>query len=194
MLAPLFPRPRPAHDALVEHILSFSKEGHANAPILASVMAGWALGHGVLPFHLGLGFTRFSELLFAVFPGLRWEPPADKPLSAGPVIQPEFDDLLAFLQAFADPDVEGSDAMATVVATACMGADHLWQDLGLPSRAALSELMSLDFPALAHANRKDMKWKKFLYRELCQREGIYVCASPSCEACKDHPVCFGPEV
>jgi nitrogen fixation protein NifQ len=38
-----------------------------------------------------------------------------------------------------------------------------------------------------------MKWKKFLYRQLCLEEGIYVCRAPSCEVCKDYDLCFGPE-
>jgi len=49
------------------------------------------------------------------------------------------------------------------------------------------------FPALAQAMDGDMKWKKFIYRQLCAREGIYVCPAPSCQACHDRPACFGPE-
>lgn len=64
---------------------------------------------------------------------------------------------------------------------------------GVPVRRELSQMIALNFPELARAKNRDMKWKKFLYRELCQREGIYVCASPSCEACSDYAVCFGPE-
>lgn len=192
MLAPLFPRPRPAQNALIEHLLSFSQDPQPpNAPIMAMLMTGWALGYGVLPFDLGLGAARFTRFTHDFFPGLRWEAPSLS--KEGPTRHPEFADMLCFLEAEAACDIQGSSEMALIVAIACMGSDHLWQDLGLPSRAKLSELMALNFPALAHANRHDMKWKKFLYRELCQREGIYVCASPSCEACKDHALCFGPE-
>jgi nitrogen fixation protein NifQ len=49
------------------------------------------------------------------------------------------------------------------------------------------------FPALVAKNSQDMKWKKFLYRELCQREDILICKSPSCAVCTDLPLCFGPE-
>lgn len=64
---------------------------------------------------------------------------------------------------------------------------------GRSSRRELSELLAINFPALARANNCGMKWKKFLYRELSQREGIYVCASPRCNACADYALCFGPE-
>ena len=53
--------------------------------------------------------------------------------------------------------------------------------------------MWVNFPGLARANSGDMKWKKFLYRQLCSSEGIYVCPAPSCGVCKDYAKCFGPE-
>ena len=46
---------------------------------------------------------------------------------------------------------------------------------------------------LARRNGKDMKWKKFLYKQLCDTEGIYTCRAPSCEVCADYQNCFGPE-
>ncbi|MCH2242435.1 MAG: nitrogen fixation protein NifQ, partial [Aquabacterium sp.] len=82
---------------------------------------------------------------------------------------------------------------AHAVATASLGDDHLWQDLGLPSRAVLGELMQRCFPTLAARNTRDMKWKKFLYKQLCEREGLFICKAPSCQACSDQPLCFGPE-
>lgn len=190
MLAPLAHRPTPARLALHAHLMAHAA-GAANDEFLAHLLAGWALGEGVLPSHLGLGEARFAALLARHFPALRWRPPAAR--DAGPVLQIEFDDLVRFIGDHADPQVAGAADMALILATGCMGAQHLWQDLGLPSRRELSQLIALSFPALAHANRRDMKWKKFLYRELCQREGIYVCTSPSCEACNDLALCFGPE-
>ena len=71
--------------------------------------------------------------------------------------------------------------------------NHLWQDLGLGSRSELSALMARWFPALVAKNAFDMKWKKFLYRQLCEREQLLICRSPSCAVCSDHDLCFGPE-
>jgi nitrogen fixation protein NifQ len=50
------------------------------------------------------------------------------------------------------------------------------------------------FPALAARNDRDMKWKKFLYKQLCEREEIFICRSPSCAVCSDQRLCFGPEL
>jgi nitrogen fixation protein NifQ len=74
-----------------------------------------------------------------------------------------------------------------------MLSDHLWQDRGLWSRADLIALMRRNFPALARRNVKDMKWKRFLYKQLCEAEGIFTCRAPLCEACADFHVCFVPE-
>jgi len=53
--------------------------------------------------------------------------------------------------------------------------------------------MARNFPGLSTLNDRDMKWKKFLYKQLCERTGVYVCRSPSCEVCVDYAKCFGRE-
>jgi nitrogen fixation protein NifQ len=108
----------------------------------------------------------------------------------------EVADLRALLLDHAAERHHGSPALAAVVETvalASLGDNHLWQDLQLPSRAELSALMRHWFPALVAKNQGDMKWKKFLYKQLCEREELFICKAPSCEVCTDWPVCFGPE-
>jgi nitrogen fixation protein NifQ len=108
----------------------------------------------------------------------------------------EVADVTALLLEHADP-AAGTPGearrVALTVAVACLGDNHLWQDLRLTSRAELSALMRRWFPALVARNHGDMKWKKFLYRQLCEREEILICKSPSCAVCSDHVACFGPE-
>ena len=105
----------------------------------------------------------------------------------------EVEDLVALLLDHAAGPRDTATAIAETVAVACLGDDHLWQDLQLAARAELSALMSTWFPALARRNSGDMKWKKFLYKQLCEREQILVCKAPSCAVCCDHALCFGPE-
>ena len=83
--------------------------------------------------------------------------------------------------------------LADMVARRCQRPNHLWQDLGLRHRGELSDLMTRHFPALAHRNRADMKWKKFLYRTICRDEGFALCLAPSCGECDDFEACFGEE-
>jgi len=108
----------------------------------------------------------------------------------------EVDDVFTLLVAHADLAAgprEELERVALTVAVASLGDQHLWQDLGLASRAELSALMRHWFPALVAKNDRDMKWKKFLYRQLCEREQVLICKSPTCAACSDFDFCFGPE-
>lgn len=105
----------------------------------------------------------------------------------------EFEDLVALLNAHRSDDAPDSRWLAHAIATASMADNHLWQDLGLPSRVELSALMASRFTALKQKNSGDMKWKKFFYRQLCEAAEVQICKSPSCRDCADFTLCFGPE-
>ncbi len=105
----------------------------------------------------------------------------------------EYDDIIELLTDHRIDDSEETRRMIVFVAEACMGNNHLWQDMQLPSRTALSELMQNKFPTLAAKNTGDMKWKKFFYKQLCERADIFICKSPSCGVCVDYNKCFGAE-
>ena len=145
---------------------------------------------------LGMGREAFSRLLAERFPHVTpsesWLAVQGAALQRTGVLE-EFDDLLHLLLDHAAAGDELHRRVAHLVVTACMGHDHLWQDLGLPRREALSTLLSDHFPTLAAKNTGDMKWKKFFYKQLCEREGINICKSPSCGVCCDYDICFGPE-
>ena len=167
-----------------------------NRPLLASLIAGQRAGEGCLPAHLGLGPARHAQLLADYCP----DTPLNTTLLAAarntddiPASIPEHGDLQKLLLDHRANRNDSECWIADIIATACAGRDHLWQDLGLASRDELSRLMWINFPELARANIGDMKWKKFLYRQFCSREGIYVCPAPSCGECKDYAKCFGPE-
>lgn len=145
---------------------------------------------------LGLEYKAFIKLLQTYFPlfiaPLDWLH-AQKSNAAANTGMSEFPDLLQLLLDHCTNSDEHHRRVAHLVATACMSGDHLWQDLGLPDRKALSTLLFGHFPTLAAKNTGDMKWKKFFYKQLCDREGINACKAPSCAACGDYSKCFGPE-
>lgn len=159
-----------------------------NRPLFASMIAGQAAGEGCLPAHLGLGSAAFAHITGEYFPGA---PIAGRARELETT--PEADDLRALLLDHRARELRSELIVANILTAACAGRDHLWQDLGLANRDELSRLMWLNFPALARANTGDMKWKKFLYRQLCARDGTYVCPAPSCGVCADYARCFGPE-
>lgn len=105
----------------------------------------------------------------------------------------EFGDLLDLLLEHRTIPDEKSRWLAHAVATACMADNHLWQDMGLPGRTVLSQLLNTFFTSLAQRNTGDMKWKKFFYRQICERSGLMVCRAPSCKVCSDYSNCFGSE-
>ncbi|MDO6409918.1 nitrogen fixation protein NifQ [Pantoea phytobeneficialis] len=96
--------------------------------------------------------------------------------------------LALWLAEYMHPD---ADPMHCIVASVALAFNHLWEDLGLSSRAELRQLMSDCFPELVVMNDKNMRWKKFFYRQRClHAEGELICRSPSCDACCERGVCF----
>ncbi len=106
----------------------------------------------------------------------------------------EFEDLVRLLLSHRNDSGTETDWVAHIVAYACLGENHLWQDMRLNNRKELSDLLKRHFKPLFDKNTHDMKWKKFFYKQLCEMEGIYVCKSPSCAVCVDYDKCFGPEI
>lgn len=102
----------------------------------------------------------------------------------------ELHDLLLLHRSGLD---ESESWLAAIIAAACLGSSHLWRDLGLPTRDALRQLLLHNFPLLARRNDRDMRWKKFFYKQLCEQQGGYVCRAPSCDQCPTHHECFGDE-
>jgi nitrogen fixation protein NifQ len=142
----------------------------------------------------GLDAPATRRLLARHFPGAEWLPSPKPAIPAAFDDAIEMDDVLAMLVEHL-PAGSGEDGvwLAHAVATGCLGDDHLWQDMQLPSRSHLSALMNTFFASLAARNTQDMKWKKFLYKQLCDRAAIRVCRAPSCGVCSDYAKCFGPE-
>ncbi|NEX22690.1 nitrogen fixation protein NifQ [Thiorhodococcus mannitoliphagus] len=169
--------------------------GDGNDRAFASMIATRAAGGGALPAWLGLEVTDFHHLMAHHFPGI--SPDVLTAMDGqSPVTSNRLDEREELLQLLLTQRAERTPSevwMAQVIAAGCMANDHLWQDLGLWDRKELTELMRRNFPELAARNDKDMKWKRFLYKQLCESEGIYVCRAPSCSVCADYHVCFGPE-
>jgi len=166
---------------------------------LAGVLAtAWEQqGTGRLPL-AGLGATATRRLLMRWFPGVDRQLELDwQALAQAERVEPRWDeieDLVALLtECVAGPASEETRWLAHALGQASLGDNHLWQDLHLPSRRELSALMQRWYPLLAARNAHDMKWKKFLYKQLCDRAELQICRAPSCGVCSDHAHCFGPE-
>jgi nitrogen fixation protein NifQ len=150
---------------------------------------GCALQAGQSPLIRGLPQNDFQRLLDAYFPGAVL---ANGDLTGDTAPWGELDDLLQLLMEFRREPSEALTWLSHAVASAALRDNHLWEDMGLPNRPFLSRLMTRDYPELAARNAGDMKWKKFFYRQLCERAEVPICKSPNCADCVDYPVCFGP--
>ncbi len=175
------------------HKLIARATGDGNDHVFACMIASWQMGGGSMPNWLGLSPAAFRCLMEHHFAGIGMEALTARGETLAQERLDELDELVRLMLIDRAGDSASEVWMAHVVAAGCMGSDHLWQDLGLWSRADLTALMRRNFPALAARNVKDMKWKRFLYKQLCEAEGIYTCRAPSCEACVDYGDCFGPE-
>jgi nitrogen fixation protein NifQ len=160
---------------------------------LACMVASWCAGQGVLPDFLGLEPDQFIDLKKTYFQdcALPVQPESGSQLDFSRMLEKE--DLVKLLKQYSRSDTPEMDWMIAIIVAGCLGSDHLWQDLGLWSRPQLSAMLQYNFPELAAKNDQDMKWKKFLYKQLCEAEGLYLCRAPSCNVCIDYPKCYGSE-
>ncbi len=177
---------------LNRHQLLASARGPTELATLAFAgVIGLALASGRRPLIRGLSEARFEKLLNEhFFLDAMFANGEDNP---GIDAQDEYADLVNLLLEHRAAPTEKDAWLAYAIASATMGEHHLWQDLGLPGRKVLSDLMRQHFPALAAKNVHDMQWKKFLYRQLCERHGLSGCKAPHCAECPDRAACFGPE-
>lgn len=160
---------------------------------LACMVASWCAGKSVLPDALGLTSDDFNALkacYFADYP-LSEHAPSGKQLDFSRMLERQ--DLIDLLKHYSRPHSLETDWIIAILVAGCLGDDHLWHDLGLWSRPQLTALLNYNFPALAAKNTHDMKWKKFLYKQLCEAEGLYLCRAPSCAVCADYHKCYGSE-
>lgn len=144
---------------------------------------------GHLGRRLGVGGTALCTLLLLVAP--------DHPLLVAEDYVPqdaceEQAWVRSLLLRNVSTDLELSRWLAAIVARRAMEGSHLWEDLGLPNRDALTRLLQRHFAPLAIRNVNNMRWKRFLFRLLCEDEGLVHCTSPTCCSCPDVDKCFEP--
>ncbi|MBF0447868.1 MAG: nitrogen fixation protein NifQ [Magnetococcales bacterium] len=146
----------------------------------------------MLPAWMGLGKKRFKGLIAQYgfdYADALWPVKIEGESSSGPE---EVLEVTQLLVAYANPQLclEEVAVFAELIARACLGNEHLYHDLGLVDRGQLSILLKHNFPGLFKKNIHDMKWKKFIYRQLCEQAGLMTCRAPSCGVCPDYSLCF----
>lgn len=159
------------------------------------IVESYRRGETALPLYMGLNQNGYDALLLAmglesVTLSLEVESKLQLRLELLNMRISELEELESLLAESLNSDVTLGSEMVTVLASACLGSQHLWRDLGMPERPRLTALFRDYFPSLHASNSKNMRWKRFLYRQLCENGGDYVCRSPSCEECASYSECF----
>lgn len=166
-----------------------------NDVLIAQMLASWYCGEGQLPLYLGLSAENYAQMLEAHFPkvSLPEISPAlaEKKLDLSRML--EVDELRSLLLRYRAGYSIDEEWLTDILIAGCLADLHLWHNLGLWTRPDLRHLIEHNFPELGAKNTHDMKWKKFLYKQLCLEEGIYVCRAPSCDVCSEYKDCFGSE-
>ncbi|HDV6330011.1 TPA: nitrogen fixation protein NifQ [Burkholderia cenocepacia] len=146
---------------------------------------------------LGLSPDQFAGLLARQFPHLRSVDTVALTSTIAPLPLPATHSafvatLHARLMDDANPTVarDDADCLAAIIAHACLRPDHLWRDLGLDGRDAVSAMLARFFPALAARNVAHLRWKKFLAQEVAASLGVPPGPAPGCPGCEDFGFCF----
>ena len=86
-----------------------------------------------------------------------------------------------------------SCCLARILAARAAFPGHLWVAMGLTERSQLTAAIRRHLPSLAEANNQNMRWKRYLYKQVCDLNGGTMCKAPNCGVCSDYSLCFAAE-
>lgn len=149
---------------------------------------------GTVPAKLGLSSAQCRQLLCRFFPAL------DFALEGGAdsYDRPNVNfDLVAMLLEYVPQRVDDhspfpAEYLARILAARATCPGHLWVAMGLFERNELTAAIKRHLPVLAAANSQGMRWKRFFYKQLCDRSGGVLCKTPVCGDCPEYSICFTP--
>ena len=185
------PTPEPARPLCPTDLLG---AGAGYGFIFAHALAERAAGLGPLTARLGLSGPAAAALLARFLPGTALPPAAQGDLALPAPAQSPEEAAIAMLILWRAADTRPEARwLAAILARRAQESRHLWEDLGLPSRAALGQLIGHHLPGLKAANARNMRWKKYFYRQICADAAFSLCLAPSCEECPEKTTCFAPD-
>lgn len=173
-------------DADISNDFSFDRH------VLACILAAGVMESGLLFEKVGLSTDELAGLLEQEFPSFRIKGD-DLLLGSKRDDNDEVTMVRDLLLAQRSTEGDTGRWLAAMIARRVMEPNHLWADLGLRDRGELSRLLNRHFRPLARRNVKNMRWKRFFYRTLCEDEGLILCTTPACTDCKDFDHCYGDE-
>lgn len=168
-------------------------DGDANFDrhVLASILALASSEGGSLAAQVGLTDTELGDLFSHWFSARGIESCGDHQASV--VDADEIEMVREILLENRSSEGEFGRWLAAMIARRAMEPNHLWEDLGLRDRSELTRLIARHYAPLARRNDKNMRWKRFIYRMMCENDGFVMCSTPVCSNCADYALCYGAE-
>lgn len=157
--------------------------------ILEHALSERDAGRGPLTERLGLAGADLRALRDRWFPYVEL-PDLDLP---GPATAPDQNAIRTLALWKGGSGKDEAHWLAAILARRALEPNHLWEDMGLANRTALSALIKRFLPGLTLANRQNMRWKRFFYRQICADEGFSLCMTPNCSNCPERSDCFDPD-
>ncbi len=186
-----------ANDPLYATLINTPKPDHVaekDRHLFACLFSVAAQGPLEMTAALGLKEYEIASLLQTFFPGVEL---SSLQMHSVPVTEesPEQnDDVLSILLShLPDRATDVSRWFAHILATRASHPGHLWIAMGLFERPELSAAIRRHLPALAKANHQNMRWKRYLFKQVCDLNGGVMCKSPNCGVCSDYALCFADE-
>ena len=147
---------------------------------------------------LGLTDRDISALLKKFFP--RAEPDLLQKHNKAELLKPPEinEEVLGILLEYVPTTLGQHDNLVSVYLCHILAAraalpGHLWVAMGLFERPELTAAIRRHLPSLAEANSQNMRWKRYLFKQVCDRNGGTMCKSPNCGVCSDYATCFADE-
>lgn len=185
--------------ALYRHLTGFDpneavidNDGDFDTHVFASILAVAATEGGRINERVGLRADDLLLLFARRFPERRHLVLSWSPVNTG-AEEAEVGVVRELLSLNCSTVGDEGRWLAGMVARRALEPNHLWEDLGLRNRGELTRLMKRHFAPLYERNTRNMRWKRFFYRQLCEDDGFLMCATPVCTDCNDFELCFGEE-
>ena len=140
---------------------------------------------------LGLGQRDLDSLLMLFFPG-KTRVLLDHHLSSTPEpLENCNSEVLSILLSHVPTGKDlnqtfVSRCLARIIAARTTLPGHLWVAMGLTERPQLTAAIRRHLPTLAEANHQNMRWKRYLYKQVCDLNGGVMCKAPNCGVCSDY--------
>ncbi len=166
--------------------------------VFACLVAAAAQDGGCLPAALGLEEQEFADLWQHFFPQVASPSCAEQESAAGNASGPRNQDVRELVLSYVPTQGDGLPEpkalwLAKILAARAALPGHLWVAMGFFERPQLSAAIERYLPGMFAANHQKMRWKRFLFKQICDMNGGLMCKSPNCGECSDYTLCFGED-